>query len=107
MPLYDYECDGPCGTVERFQSIRDDALTTCPDCGCSCRRLISLPSGAMEQEYRKPIELHSVAPVTREEQEAFKRRNPGVDFGPGGVPLAHTRKQKLSILRNEGFEEKN
>ncbi len=33
MPTYDYKCDN-CGHLfEYFQSMSDDALTTCPDCG--------------------------------------------------------------------------
>ena len=41
MPTYDYKCDN-CGYIfEHFQSMSDDALTTCPDCGQeSLKRLI-------------------------------------------------------------------
>jgi putative FmdB family regulatory protein len=32
MPTYDYECKD-CGyTFEKFQSMSEDALTTCPEC---------------------------------------------------------------------------
>lgn len=41
MPTYDYKCDN-CGHIfEHFQSMSDDALSTCPDCGQeSLKRLI-------------------------------------------------------------------
>ena len=32
MPTYDYHC-AKCGPMEVFQSMRDDALTVCPECG--------------------------------------------------------------------------
>ena len=40
MPTYDYECN-TCGyTFEAFQSMSDDPLTKCPECGKKVRRLI-------------------------------------------------------------------
>ena len=41
MPTYDYECK-ECGyTFEKFQSMAEDALTTCPQCNKDeLRRLI-------------------------------------------------------------------
>ena len=41
MPTYDYKCDN-CGHIfEHFQSMSDDTLSTCPDCGQeSLKRLI-------------------------------------------------------------------
>ena len=40
MPSYDYECK-VCGhTFETFQSMSDDPLKKCPECGKELRRLI-------------------------------------------------------------------
>jgi len=45
MPTYEYEC-GSCGhAFERFQSMLDKPLTTCPQCGGEIRRLIGTGSG--------------------------------------------------------------
>ena len=48
MPVYEYEhLDESCerGKVfELTQSIKDEALKTCPDCGRPIRRLISRPN---------------------------------------------------------------
>ena len=46
MPTYDYECRS-CGyRFETFQSMSDDPLSTCPDCGKEqLRRLISGGTG--------------------------------------------------------------
>ena len=33
MPTYDYQCDACDHTFEHFQSISEDALKKCPDCG--------------------------------------------------------------------------
>jgi putative FmdB family regulatory protein len=33
MPTYDYRCDGCEHEFEEFQSIKDDPLKDCPECG--------------------------------------------------------------------------
>jgi len=45
MPTYGYECKS-CGyTFDAFQSMRDEALKTCPKCGKAIHRLISGGNG--------------------------------------------------------------
>ena len=47
MPTYDYEC-AKCGQMEIFQSMREDALTKCPECGSKrFSRLISGGAGVI------------------------------------------------------------
>jgi len=48
MPTYDYECR-TCGhSFETFQSMSDDSLTICPECGKpQLRRLISGGTGVI------------------------------------------------------------
>jgi len=46
MPTYDYECRFCGHSFETFQSMSDDSLTTCPECGKEqLRRLISGGAG--------------------------------------------------------------
>jgi putative FmdB family regulatory protein len=45
MPTYEYECK-TCGHVfEAFQSMKDEALKICPECGKEIRRIINGGSG--------------------------------------------------------------
>jgi putative FmdB family regulatory protein len=45
MPTYEYECK-TCGhSFEAFQSMREDPLKECPQCGKEVRRLINGGSG--------------------------------------------------------------
>lgn len=46
MPTYDYKCEN-CGNVfEFFQSMKDDPITLCPECGHNTlKKMISLPAG--------------------------------------------------------------
>lgn len=46
MPIYEYEC-GKCGVFEQKQSIKDDALKTCPTCSGEVKRLISRNVGVI------------------------------------------------------------
>ncbi len=40
MPTYDYECKDCGHTFEHFQSMSEDPLKICPECGGVLRRLI-------------------------------------------------------------------
>ena len=41
MPTYSYACAACAHRFDAFQSIHDDALTVCPECGGEVRRVIS------------------------------------------------------------------
>lgn len=43
MPIYEYQCENG-HRFEAFQSMSEDALDTCPDCGASARRLMRAPA---------------------------------------------------------------
>jgi putative FmdB family regulatory protein len=47
MPTYEYECKSCGHTFEAFQSMSDDPLTTCPECGNHIRRLIHGGTGVI------------------------------------------------------------
>jgi len=38
MPIYDYECENQ-HRFEKWQSIKDDALTECPECGAPVHKI--------------------------------------------------------------------
>ena len=40
MPTYEYECKSCAHKFEAFQSMSDDPLKVCPECGKEVRRLI-------------------------------------------------------------------
>jgi putative FmdB family regulatory protein len=45
MPTYEYECKKCSNVFERFQSISDEPVKTCPECGGDVRRLINGGAG--------------------------------------------------------------
>ncbi|MDR1618203.1 MAG: zinc ribbon domain-containing protein [Treponema sp.] len=47
MPTYGYECKSCGHTFDVFQSMKDDPLKTCPQCGKELRRLINGGSGVI------------------------------------------------------------
>jgi putative FmdB family regulatory protein len=44
MPTYDYECENG-HRFEIFQSMKDEPLSTCRDCGASAKRIIGPGAG--------------------------------------------------------------
>jgi putative FmdB family regulatory protein len=45
MPTYEYECKSCGHSFDVFQSMADDPLKTCPQCGMEIRRIINGGSG--------------------------------------------------------------
>jgi putative FmdB family regulatory protein len=44
VPIYEYQCESCPGKFEVKQSMKDNPLTACPQCGKSVQRLISSPA---------------------------------------------------------------
>ena len=111
MPTHYHTCD-ECGKTDSVtHMIADDPIwPKC--CGATMPRVPNLlrrPTAA----FHKPIEMISLALDNEQQITEFRHRNPTADISSDrsspvfGVPLAHTREEKLRILRNEGFEELN
>ena len=47
MPTYGYECKSCGHTFDAFQSMTDEPLRTCPECGKAIRRLINGGTGVI------------------------------------------------------------
>ena len=47
MPTYGYECKSCGHTFDVFQSMKDEALKDCPECGKEVRRLINGGTGVI------------------------------------------------------------
>jgi len=80
MPIYVYEAEDPkksctkCrGGFEITQSLKDDRLTACPDCGSPVRRVIQAPGlthSKTDLHYRaKRAGFHTLKKVSKGEYE--------------------------------------
>jgi len=47
MPTYEYMCDTCEHAFEQFQSMLDEPIKKCPECGKSVRRLVSVGGGVI------------------------------------------------------------
>lgn len=47
MPTYEYECESCSHRFEKFQSMTEVPLSSCPSCGGKVRRLIGLGGGIL------------------------------------------------------------
>lgn len=108
MPMYVYTCD--CGrTVEEFRHMSEstDPPPVCESCQKPMGRDFSRQRvNTPMQAFSKPIEMYSCAPETPEQLSAMRTACPDVEFNDLLVPLAHSRKEKLDILKSVDFEEK-
>lgn len=115
MPLYTYECSTCEHTDTDFRTIdARDEPGTCGKCGSGTARIFDPGhTRGVIQEFATPIEMLSVAVDNDHQIREFQQRNPDIEISRAkgdpryGVPIARTRQQKLSVLRNEGFTELN
>jgi putative FmdB family regulatory protein len=113
MPLYDYLCKSCKHTSEEFYRMHQapDACT-CPACKAefAYHKQVSRVHTDL-REFSTPIEMYSIALDHDEEIEEFKRKCPDVDISMDqndpnyGIPIARSRKQKLSALKAAGYQE--
>jgi putative FmdB family regulatory protein len=88
MPTYEYHCDGCQHHFDEFQSMSEEPLTRCPECGKKkLRRLFGTGaavlfkgSGFYETDYRS----ESYQKAAKAEQEGSKPAAGGTD-GAGGT----------------------
>ena len=96
MPTYEYACP-KCGTFERFQSMKDKPLATCPSCRSKVKRLIGTGAGVLfkgsgfyQTDYRsdsyKKAAKTDAAPVSTGKDAAAKPA--GTDGGASAAPAA-------------------
>jgi putative FmdB family regulatory protein len=86
MPVYEYECEG-CGKVhEAIQKFSDPALTECPDCRGSLRKLISSTSFVLKgsgwylTDYARKKEItHDKKPALPEKPETKTESKPAAE----------------------------
>ena len=111
MPIYVYRCQECDDETEEFHHINEKVLILCDTCKVSKRRVPCLPHTDM-REFHNPIQMQSLGCSDPQEIRAFQLRNPDAKISTDpkdplyGVPIAHTRKEKLDILKAEGWEEK-
>ncbi len=72
MPTYEYVCDSCGRAFERFQSIKEEPVRACPECGHKVRRLISAGAGVIF----KGSGFYQTDYRSKSYQEAAKKETP-------------------------------
>lgn len=116
--MYSFKCD-ECGHedaefMQMQNSISVGAHTECPACHLLLyRRMIDVPSGAMEKDYHTPIDMYSIAVESIEDIRRMQKNCPDAHISDDpsdpmyGVPIAKNRKAKMQLLNSEGYIETN
>lgn len=110
MPSHDHQCE----TCQREETVHNKVTEdpVWPEC---CGEIMPRVYGTAHRTgiFEKPIEMLSMAVDNESEIAGFRHRNPGVEISHDranpnfGIPIARTRKEKMAILRHEGYEERN
>ena len=110
MPTYDYHC-ARCGEMEIFQSIREDALTACPECGSKRfeRRIsggagvIFRGSGFYETDYNRSGDYSKAAKAEAGGSQQDGSRKPAKEAAsPGETGGGSSAKSEQSAKKQGG-----
>ena len=116
MPLYEFKCPRCDFHDLEFRVMEERNLPVkCRRCEEPMVRNFKAEAAGphLDREFHKPIEMHSLGLDHPADIREFQKRNPGVDISTDpddelyGVPIARSRRQKLTILKNEGYQENN
>lgn len=112
MPTYEYIADDPggcghCGDgFEVVQSIKDDALTSCPECGGKIHRQLFAPGGHFPGCWPMKSMANAVHPDQRvEAMAAAARAGCPTYYDERGRPEFRDKKHRFNFLRgNRRFD---
>ena len=82
MPTYGYECKSCGHTFDAFQSITDEPLKTCPECGKAIRRLINGGTGVIFKGGGFYVTDKGAGAKAGKDGDAAKPAKPGGESAP-------------------------
>ena len=84
MPTYEYVCKS-CGHIfEIVQSMRDDPLTECPECGGELRKVFAPPAISFKGSGFYATDSRKKAKQGASSERSSDNKAPGGDGGSGG-----------------------
>lgn len=105
MIHYPYECP-KCGHFVLEPASWFVEHENCPECDAAVEKVVgAVRKRGLDPVFQTPIEMFSIAPTSWDELVAMRRKFPDAKFTDQGVPLAHTRAEKLAFLKHAGFVE--
>ena len=111
MPVYSFLCKTCLRTADEYQKMSSPSVGVCPQCGTETyTKVPSLPHTS-QKEFHTPIEMHSIACNDMDEIREMQRAGVSISDDPDndlfGVPIAHSRHEKLKALKAAGYEERS
>ena len=111
MPIYTHKCS--CGVTKDeyypISSCDKNEVMQCPKCGAmEYRRQVAQTTTDLK-EFHKPIEMYSIGCNSLDEIRAMQKAGVSIsddEHDPMyGIPIAHSRHEKLKALGVAGFVE--
>ena len=110
MPLYDYECPTGHVAIDVFHPMNHADPVCCPICGEVMHKLPSLVHTDLKP-FHIPIVMHSIGCTDMGQIREMQKAGVSISDDPRdenfGVPIAHTRHEKLKALKVAKFQEGN
>lgn len=107
MPIYTIKCT-ECDRIEDDVFARMHDSHFCSQCGGVAERVPVLPHTDMKP-FQVPIVMHSIGCTSEEQIREMQRAGVTISDDPRdenyGIPIAHTRKEKLKALKVAGYIE--
>ena len=104
MPTYEYECKSCGHTFEAFQSMSDDPLKNCPECGKHIRRLIHGGTGVIFKGSGFYVTDKSKGASSAVAKNAKAGDKQAADAGPAQAPAAKSESAESAPQKTPGTE---
>jgi putative FmdB family regulatory protein len=112
MPTYEYKCKSCGHSFEIVQSMRDDGLTECPECGGELRKVFAAPaisfkgSGFYATDHRKKGSSSSSEKSEKTEKKDDKKADAKPDTGSDAGAKSQKADQKTDRKSEKKSETK-
>ena len=106
MPIYEYRCDNE-HLVEVMQSMSEDALTECPECGAPTRRVLHSPAIHFKGSGFHNTDYGTRSGNKQKQAAAAAKKESGSDSSSGGSDSSSSSSSSTDSSGSKSSEKKS